>query len=86
MHGCPLQHRGAEIVRTHIDVDHALNNNRIAAGIITPVLSKEGAAMCNGHLADPVSTREALCQNMIHNRRIVERVIGIVPLFPDSAP
>jgi hypothetical protein len=42
--------------------------------------------MCNGHLADPVSTREALCQNMIHNRRIVGGPIGIVPLFPDSAP
>jgi hypothetical protein len=75
-----------EIVRTHIDVDHSLNNNRIAAGLITPALSKEGAAMCNGHLADPVSTREALCQNMIHSRRIVGGAIGIVPLFPDSAP
>ena len=86
MHGCPLHHRGVEIVRTHIDVDHPLNNNRIAAGIITPALSKEGAAVCNGHLADPVSTREALCQNMIHNRRIACGAIGIVPLFPDSAP
>ena len=86
MHGCPLHHRGVKIVRTHIDVDHSLNNNRIAAGIITPALSKEGAAMCNGHLADPVSTREALCQNMIHNRRIVGGAIGNVPLFADSAP
>jgi len=34
-HGCPLHHRGVEIVRTHNDVDHLLNNNRIAAGIIT---------------------------------------------------
>jgi hypothetical protein len=42
--------------------------------------------MCNGHLADPVSTREALCQNMIHNRRIAGGPMGIVPLFPDSAP
>ena len=86
MHGCPLHHRGVEIVRTHIDVDHSLNNNRIAAGIITPALSKEGAAMCNGHLADPVSTREALCQNMIHNRRIVGEPTALVPLFPNPAP
>jgi hypothetical protein len=35
IHGCPLHQRGLEIVRTHIDVDHPLNNNRIAAGIIT---------------------------------------------------
>ena len=42
--------------------------------------------MRSGHLADPVSTREALCQNMTHNRRIVGGAIGIVPLFPDSAP
>jgi hypothetical protein len=35
MHWCPLHHRGVEIVRMHIDVDHPLNNNRIAAGIIT---------------------------------------------------
>ena len=42
--------------------------------------------MRSGQLADPVSTREALCQNMIHNRRIVGGPIGTVPLFPDSAP
>jgi hypothetical protein len=42
--------------------------------------------MCNGHLTDPVSTREWLCQTMIHNRRIVGGAIGIVPLFPNSTP
>jgi hypothetical protein len=42
--------------------------------------------MRSGHLADPVSTREALCQNTIYNRRIVGGPIGTVPLFPDSAP
>ncbi len=26
--------------------------------------------MSNGRWADPVSTRETLCQNLIHNRRI----------------
>jgi hypothetical protein len=35
MHGCPQHHRGVEIVRTQNDVDLLLNNNRIAAGIIT---------------------------------------------------
>jgi hypothetical protein len=27
--------------------------------------------MANGRLADPLSTRETLCQTLIHNRRIV---------------
>jgi hypothetical protein len=85
MHRCPLHHRGVEIVRMHNDVDHLLNNNRITAGIITAALRREGAAMCNGHLADPVSTRERLSQNLIHNRRIVGVPTALVPLFPNPA-
>lgn len=44
-------------------------------GSITTALSREGAAMCNGHLADPVSTRE---------RRIVGGPTALVPLFPNA--
>jgi hypothetical protein len=55
-------------------------------GIITTALSREGAAMCNGQLADPVSTRERLCRNLIHNRRIVAGPTALVPLFPNPAP
>jgi hypothetical protein len=85
MHRCPLHHRGVEIVRTHNDVDHLLKNNRITAGIITAALSREGVAMSNGHLVDPVSTWETLCQNMIHNQRIVGEPTALVPLFPHPA-
>ena len=46
-------------------------------GIITTALSREGAAMRNGHLADPVSTRE---------RPIVVGPTALVPLFPNPAP
>ena len=60
----------------HSDVGHLLNNNRIA-GIITTALSREGAAMRNGHLADPVSTREW---------PIVVGPTALVPLFPNPAP
>jgi hypothetical protein len=41
--------------------------------------------MCNGHLADPVSTREWLCQNLIHNQPIVGGPTTFVPLFPTAA-
>ena len=82
---CQLHHRGVEIVRTHSDVDHLLNNNRIA-GKLSPALSREGAAMTNGHLADPVSTRERLSQNQIHIRRIVGVPTALVALFPKPAP
>jgi hypothetical protein len=85
MHWCPVHHRGVEIVRMHSDVDHLLSNNRITAGIITAALRREGAAMCNGDLADPVSTRERLSQNLIHNRRIVGVPTALVPLFPNPA-
>ena len=86
MHWCPVHHRGVEIVRMHSDVDHLLNNNRITAGIITAALRREGAAMSNGHFVDPVSTRETLYQNVIHNRRIVGEPTALVPLFPNPAP
>jgi hypothetical protein len=85
MHRCPLHDRGVEIVRTHNDVDHLLNNNRSTAGIITTALRK-GAAMSNGHLIDPVSTRETLYQNMVHNQLIVGEATALVPLFPNPAP
>src|ERR1700743_2168302 len=81
---CKSHQCDIEIVRAHIDVDHPLNNNRIAAGT-SPPRSKEGATMRSSHLADPISARETLCQNMIHNQRIVGGLIGTVPLFPDSA-
>ena len=45
-------------------------------GIITTALSREGAAMRNGHLADPVSTREW---------PIVGGPTALVPLFPNAA-
>jgi hypothetical protein len=67
MHRCPLH----EIIPRHYDVDHFLNNNRIAAGLSPPRSVREGDSMSNGRLADPVSTRETLCQNMRQNRRIV---------------
>jgi hypothetical protein len=69
----------------HNDVDHLLNNNRITAGIITAA-QQGGVAMSNGHLVDPVSMRGTLCQNMIHNRRIVGEPTALVPLFPNPAP
>jgi hypothetical protein len=46
-------------------------------GIITTALNREGAAMRNGHLADPVSTREM---------RFVVGPTALVPLFPNPAP
>jgi hypothetical protein len=70
----------------HSDVDHLLSNNRITAGIITAALRREGVAMSNGHFVDPVSTRETLYQNVIHNRRIVGEPTALVPLFPNPAP
>jgi hypothetical protein len=42
--------------------------------------------MCNGHLADPVSTREWLCQDLIHNQPIVGGSTALGPLFPNPAP
>jgi hypothetical protein len=42
--------------------------------------------MTNGHLADPVSTRERLSQNQIHNRRIVGGQTVPVPLSANPAP
>ena len=42
--------------------------------------------MCNGHLADPVSTRERLSQNLMHNQLIVGGPTALVPLFSNAAP
>ena len=71
MHRCPPHHRGVEIVSAHNGVDHLLNNNQIAAGLSPPRSVRERAAMSNGRLADPVSRRKTLCQNLRQSRRIV---------------
>jgi hypothetical protein len=61
-------------VRTAMSVNSSITIG--LRGIITTALSREGAAMCNGHLGDPVSTRE---------RRIVGGPTPLVPLFPNPA-